>query len=193
MEATEPLTNDEARALVEMARKVGTPYTSAREAAAFALMVRAGLRSNEARMLELRDLRRDDEWSVRIRHPKGIESGRAKPRELGVDPGCREYLERWLVHRGDEAGPLFCTEAGERVTLQTWRRKVKVVARSARIEKRVHLHGLRHTFARMMLDEGVDMRTIQLALGHRDLSTTATYLASIGNPEVIAATAGRTW
>ena len=55
-------------------------------------------------------------------------------------------------------------------------RACQKAARKAGIAKAVHPHSLRHAFATHLLDAGVNLRTIQILLGHANLETTARYL-----------------
>jgi site-specific recombinase XerC len=188
--SSEPLTRDEVQRLIDAA---GGGFTGIRDRAYLSVLYRCGLRNNECRMIDLEDLRMDQSpWSVRVRHPKGKDRG-ASPRELGIDSKTQASLELWLRVRGRSAGPLFQTAKGRRVETSHTRRRVQQLGKIAGIERRVHPHALRHSFARSLNDEGVSMRLIQVGLGHSNLNTTATYLQSLGDPEVIALTGKRTW
>jgi site-specific recombinase XerD len=65
-------------------------------------------------------------------------------------------------------------------------RACRLIARRAGLTKRVTVHTLRHSFATHLLEAGVDLRTIQVLLGHRSLRTTALY--TFVSTERVAAT-----
>lgn len=89
-------------------------------------------------------------------------------------------LVRWLDEHqrlGCSPGePVFCTGSGQAVTQAYVRRRLPELARAAKIHKRVHAHGLRHTHAAELRAEGVDLAVIRRQLGHTSLLTTVRYL-----------------
>ena len=65
---------------------------------------------------------------------------------------------------------------GTSINRNTVAKMVSALVRRTSIEKRVTTHTLRHTYATHLLEAGVDIRRIQMMLGHRSLRTTAKYL-----------------
>lgn len=170
----------------------GDDWFGRRHAALLAVYYRAGLRANEALALTTDDLIQRKSLVVRVSVPKGFARG-APQREIGLDWKAEMLMRKWLEVRGDAPGFLFCTKAGGRVDHGYVRNVLYKLRDKAGIRGRVHLHGLRHTFARELYEEGAGIRVIQLALGHSNLSVTDTYLQSIGATEVIEKTAKREW
>jgi len=67
------------------------------------------------------------------------------------------------------------------------------LARKADVNKRVHAHGFRHTFAVELTREGVPVIYIQRLLGHSSLATTSVYLASLSPEEALDSVRFREW
>jgi integrase/recombinase XerC len=80
-----------------------------------------------------------------------------------------------LLVKKDGGGALFINRDGNRLTERMVQILVRKYARAAGIDKDVHPHLLRHTFATHMLDGGADLRVVQELLGHSNLSTTQIY------------------
>ena len=69
----------------------------------------------------------------------------------------------------------ICDRASSTVGLDPTTRAIHIAAEVAHIDKRVTMHTLRHSFATHLLEQKVDIRVIQVLLGHKRLETTALY------------------
>jgi site-specific recombinase XerD len=137
------------------------------------LLYRSGLRVSE--VLALRpsdvDLARRRLWLL------DTKAGKAQTR--GYHPGADDALARWLDTRaglGLRNGKLFCTLDGGPMSDDYVRGLLRRLADKAGIEKRVHPHGLRHTFAVELEANGTPVTVISKLLGHSSVAVTARYL-----------------
>lgn len=80
-----------------------------------------------------------------------------------------------LISKGKWVNTLFVSRLGRTMTRQTLWHRIKKLAWQAGIESNLSPHGLRHAFATHLINHGADLRTVQLLLGHADLSTTQIY------------------
>ena len=157
------LSQEEVARLIEAAP--GVKYK-----AAFAVAYGAGLRVSEIVHLKLSDIDRQ-RMLLRIEQGKGRKDRHAmlSPRLLAIlsDYWWVAKPSTWLFPGRDPLLPI--TTRLHRVVCET--------AEALEIRKRVTPHVLRHSFATHLLEQGVDIRVIQVLLGHAKLETTAIYLA----------------
>ncbi|MBA1272124.1 site-specific tyrosine recombinase XerD [Stutzerimonas azotifigens] len=104
-----------------------------------------------------------------------------KERLVPMGDEAMHWIERYLreargeLLAGKASDVLFPSQRGDQMTRQTFWHRIKLHAKVAGIGKSISPHTLRHAFATHLLNHGADLRTVQMLLGHSDLSTTQIY------------------
>ena len=162
------LSVDEVKRLLEAA-----PGLKARSALSVAYG--AGLRASEVVHLKLADID-SERMFLRIEQGKG-----RRDRYAMLAPSLLELLRRWYreAHARGKMLPNGWLFPGQNLvdplSTRQLNRFVKAAADEAGIDKRVSMHTLRHSFATHLLEQKVDIRLIQVLLGHQKLDNTARY------------------
>ena len=134
-----------------------------------------GLRTSEVAALKVGDID-SQRMTLRVEQGKG-----SKDRYAMLSPVLLERLRAWWrVARAQgkmlDGGWLFPgLNPIEPLSTRQLNRAVHDAALAAKIDKRVSMHTLRHSFATHLLEQKVDIRVIQVLLGHKKLETTALY------------------
>lgn len=156
------LTAREATAVRDAAAGVGLRWT-----VVVTILLHAGLRASE--LLALRWVDVQDGW-LHVEGKGGHERNIPQHRLIG------EALTAWRQACVSAVwvfpSPL---DINEPMSAPWLREKLADIGYAAEVG-RVHPHMLRHTFATRLVELGVDVRTVQMLMGHEDLSTTAVYL-----------------
>lgn len=148
--------------------------TGLRNLCMLTLMYRCGLRVSETTGIHLRDVRLDD-GQIHLR-PEVAKGGREA--FVYLDDQATELLRSWIVVRRKYAARkprLFTTLKGGQVSRKYVWEMTGRYARRAGIERPVHPHMLRHTYATELLREGFNVREVQQLLRHADIRTTVIY------------------
>jgi site-specific recombinase XerD len=142
---------------------------------ALALAYGTGLRANEVVSLRVTDID-SQRMTLRVEQGKG-----GRDRYAMISPVLLERLRVWWrVARAQgrmlDGGWLFPgMDPINPLTARQLNRAIHEAATLAKINKRVSMHTLRHSFATHLLEQKVDIRVIQVMLGHKKLETTALY------------------
>lgn len=172
----EPLTPEEMELLLNKC-SMRAP-TGIRNKALITFLYRSGLRVSEILGLRISDVN-TARRSIKLLDTK---SGTDQTRHYHAK--ADDALARWLDTRkalGITRGPLFCTLDGGPVSAEYVRGMLNRLAGKAGLEKRVHPHGMRHTFAVELEAAGMPVTTISKLLGHSSVAVTARYLDHMTN------------
>ena len=82
---------------------------------------------------------------------------------------------REILNKDKDHNNLFLSTHGKQISRHSFWHRIKAYLKRVNVNKDVHPHTLRHAFATHMLNNGADLRSVQLLLGHSDLATTQIY------------------
>ena len=137
--------------------------------AALSVAYGAGLRASEVVSLKVSDID-STRMVIRIEQGKG-----GKDRYVMLSEPLLHLLRRYWKASRPQAWLFPGQNPVNPLSVRQLRRACQAAARAADIDKRVSLHTLRHSFATHLLEQKVDIRVIQVLLGHKKLDTTALY------------------
>lgn len=166
------LTESEVGALLD-APDVST-RNGLRDKAMIELLYATGLRVSELVGLRVEDV------NAEVGYVRCIGKGnkeRIVPLGETAQRWALKYLEqsRSQFLKGKTSEFLFLSQQGSKLTRQRFWELLKGYGRIARIRKSLSPHALRHSFATHLLEHGADLRSLQMMLGHADISTTEIY------------------
>ena len=144
-------------------------FTTAKYRMFFTLIYATGLRITEASVLETQDID-SMQKVIHVRHGKGD-----KQRMVPMDGKLYGLLRAYYKHEQPPKPWLFASKSGGPVCPETARRALLCAAAASGIGKVVGPHMLRHAFATHLLENGEDLRRIQVVLGHGSIQSTQIY------------------
>jgi len=160
----------------EISRILALPDTSTklgmRDKAMLELLYAAGLRVSE--LIQMKVLDYDAQVGILRVFGKG-----AKERLVPIHYTAQGVLNRYLENNRPAFKPaedyMFLNRSGKGLTRQGVWKMIKKFAEKAGIKRSISPHTFRHSFATHLLEGGADLRTVQLLLGHSDISATEIY------------------
>ena len=134
------------------------------------------------RISEICNLRRSD--YTRKQNIQGFlfRGKRNKQRFIPLNSKAQEIMENYLTITDDEDDLLFPSYMGKSISPANIRRYTRKICKESDEFTELSPHVLRHTFATRALKKGMDLKTLQVLLGHSDIQTTSRYL----HPDAVA-------
>ncbi|MDD2557851.1 MAG: site-specific tyrosine recombinase XerD [Desulfuromonadaceae bacterium] len=166
------LSLNEVEALLQVCTK--NDALSLRDRAMLEVLYACGLRVSELISLQLED------YHPASAYIRTVGKG-DKQRIVPVGEEAIEVLQHYLEHgrplllRERRSNYVFLNRSAQGLTRQGFWKIIKRRAAEAGIRKNVTPHTLRHAFATHLLENGADLRVVQVLLGHVDISTTQIY------------------
>ncbi len=158
------LSPEEIARLIDCAPGPGLKYK-----AAFSVAYAAGLRASEVVSLQVGNID-SSRMLIRVDQGKG-----KKDRYVMLSPNLLELLRDWWRQARPKAWLFSGRGVVDHITTCQLNRAFHAAVDMAGIDKKVSLHTLRHSFARHLLEQNIDVRVIQVLPGHAKLDTTALY------------------
>ncbi len=160
----------------EISRVLALPDTSTklglRDKAMLELLYAAGLRVSE--LIQMKVLDYDAQVGILRIFGKG-----AKERLVPIHYTAQDVLNQYLEVNRPTFKPaedfMFLNRSGKGLTRQGVWKLIKKFAEKAEIKRSISPHTFRHSFATHLLEGGADLRTVQLLLGHADITATEIY------------------
>ena len=152
------------RAALLLAHAPGLKYR-----AALSLAYGCGLRVSEVANLKVADID-SSRMLIRIEQGKG-----RRDRFAMLSPDLLDLLRQWWRVKRPRGWLFPGQQPAQPTTTRQLNRACHAAADAAKLDKRVSMHTLRHSFATHLLERKTDIRVIQVLLGHRKLDTTAVY------------------
>lgn len=149
-------------------------FEGLRDAAMLEVLYASGIRVSELVNLTLTSLNQDHGY-LTVFGKGGKE--RLSPIGQTALKKVKDYLSLSRPHliKDKISDYIFITRYGSNFTRQGFWKIIKNYASKAGIQKNISPHTIRHSFATHLLENGADLRTIQMLLGHSDISTTQIY------------------
>ena len=166
------LTSEEVELLLEQPKDIDLKGT--RDKAMLEFAYATGMRVTEIISLNIEDVNLKD-GTVLCKN-----GSRTRTIPLGKMSlnALKEYIEdaRNILVKTDKEQALFINLNGRRLTRQGFWKIIKFYQEQANITKDITPHTLRHSFATHLLQNGADLKSIQMMLGHSDISSTQVYM-----------------